>query len=304
MNPLAPGVEERIAHLWGATLDDVLAGRLDTPTFTTEPVDGVTAEDRHLPDGRRLARRYEPTASVPGPAPGIVWVHGGAWVSGDLDMPEADAVARRLASWCGAVVWSVDYRLAPTHTHPAAVDDVTTVLEWAAADPAVDPERLHLGGASAGAHLAAAAVAGAPPLASLTLAYPAIDPIDGPYGTDRPDACPELLWFDRSVVAGAFSLYLGTATAAPAIPRRALPLHGDLSVWPPTLVTLSTLDALAPQGELVAERLNAAGVPVVVDRHDDLLHGFLDQCGDVPAADAALRRVAYFLDEGRLEKHP
>ncbi len=45
-------------------------------------------------------------------------------------------------------------------------------------------------------------------------------------------------------------------------------------------------------------------MPVVVDRHDDLLHGFLDQCGDVPAADAALRRVAYFLDEGRLEKHP
>lgn len=294
MSGLAPGVEARIAHLWGATLDDVLAGRLETPTFTTEPVAAVSAEDRHLPDGRRLARRYEPAEPTPGLRPGIVWVHGGAWVSGDLDMPEADAVARRLASWCGAVVWSVDYRLAPAHTHPAAIDDVTTVLEWAAADPAADPERLHLGGASAGAHLAAAAVAGAPPLAGLTLAYPAIDPIDGPYGTDRPDTCPELLWFDRSVVAGAFSLYLGTATAA-----LALPLRGDLSVWPPTLVTLSTLDALAPQGELVAERLAAAGVPVAVDRHDDLLHGFLDQCGDVAAADAALRRVALFVDEGR-----
>ncbi len=296
---LAPGVEPLSAHLHGQTLDDVLAGRVEAPVQVPAPVLDVVAVDAELPgldDGPAVpVRRYAPEAASSGPRPGVVWVHGGAWMFGDLDQPEADAVARRLCRTLDAIVWSVDYRLAPTHTFPAALDDVIAAFTAAAADPDVDPALLALGGASAGGNLAAGAAQalrdrGLPP-AVVFLAYPATDPAGGPYPADRPEVCPPLLWFDEPTTNGAFSLYLGGATD----PRYAVPAAGDLAGLPPTLVTTSTLDGLADQALRYVDLLTTAGVEVEHHAVDGLLHGYLNMCGTVDAADAALERHAAWL---------
>jgi acetyl esterase len=220
-----------------------------------------------------------------------VWVHGGAWVGGDLDMPEAHAVAPRLAARLSAVVVSVDYRLAPAHPYPAALDDVVAAFEWLGRLPGVEPGRLALGGASAGGNLAAGAAqnlrdrGGVQPDACV-LAYPATDPLGGPYEGARPAVCPPLLWFDRALTSLAFEVYLAGADAvAPAVPAA-----GDLRGLPPTLITTSALDALEPQAVRFGELLAAAGTEVTHHRVDGVLHEYLDLCGDVAVADDALRR--------------
>lgn len=294
---LAPGVEALVAHLHGKTYDDVMAGTIDTPAHDPSPVAGVESADIDLPGVPPVpVRRYEPTAAAASARPAVVWVHGGAWMFGDLDQPEADAVARRLAAQLDAVVFSVDYRLAPAHTFPAALDDVVAAFDGAVDDPAVDPVRVALGGASAGGNIAAGAAqrlrdrGGAQP-AAVFLAYPATDPVGGPYPEHRPDVCPDLLWFGQEITAGLFSLYLGgTADTAYAVPA-----DGELAGLPPTLVTTSTLDALETQAVRYAELLRAAGVEVEQHRVDGVLHGYLSMAGTVDAADAALRRHASWL---------
>jgi len=221
-------------------------------------------------------------------------------MGGDLDMPEADAVARRLSRLLDAVVVSVDYRLAPQAPYPAALDDVVAAFEATANDPAVDADRVALGGASAGGNLAAGAAQelrdrGGPVPAVVLLAYPATDPVGGPYVGERPDLCPELLWFDGALTGATFSVYLAGRDPHPY----AVPAAGTLEGLPPTLVTTAEYDALAPQGVRYAELLRAAGVEAEHARVDGVLHGYLDLVGAVAAADRALEQHAAWV-AGRL----
>ncbi|MBX3314068.1 MAG: alpha/beta hydrolase [Actinobacteria bacterium] len=288
---LAPGVAPLIAHLHGRTAQDLLAGGAADPAPPPRPVHGVVAADVALPgDPPVAARRYEPTGGA-GSGTGIVWVHGGAWVFGTLDDAEADAVARRLCDALDAVVVSVDYRLAPRHRHPAALDDVVASFEALVTDDAVEPTRTVLGGASAGGHLAAAASQvlrdrGGPAPAAVFLAYPATNPPGGPYPADRPDVVPDLLWLDRAKTNLLFGVYADGRPEAPYL----LPAGGTLTGLPPTLVTTSTLDALEPQALRYVELLRRAGIEVEHHPCTGLLHGYLSMVGVVDAADDALAR--------------
>ena len=128
---------------------------------------------------------------------------------------------------------------------------------------------------------------------ALFLAYPATDPVSGPWPeTDRPEVCPELLWFDRRFLRGIFSIYLGGAPAD----ATAIPAAGALERLPPTLITTAEYDALAPQAERFAELARAAGRRVEMHAISGVLHGYLNLVGSgVEAADDALRRHVAWL---------
>ena len=296
---LAPGVEPLIARLRGKTMADIAAGNVEPPEHDPAPVPGVEAVDLELPGTPPVpVRRYEPSQPGAGSRPAVVWVHGGAWMFGTLDEPEADAVSRRLCRQLDAIVVSVDYRLAPANTFPAALDDVVAAFTATLQDPAVDADRVVLGGASAGGNLVAGAAQrlrdeGGRQPAAVFLAYPATDPAGGPYPAERPEVCPELLWFDRASTSFLFDIYLGDAPET----TYAVPAAGSLAGLPPTLITTSSLDGLEDQALRYGEQLRAEGVTVEVHRIPDLLHGYLSMCGTVPAADAALERHGRWLQE-------
>jgi acetyl esterase/lipase len=256
---------------------------------TTERADR-TLEGPHGPIPVRVYRA--------GDGPTFVWCHGGGWMGGDLDMPEADAVARAAAHALGGVVVSVDYRLAPDHVFPVPEDDVVAAFEAAAADPSLsaDPGRVALGGASAGAHLAslaAARLSGAARPAALLLAYPAADPFDGPYER-RPEEIPKERWLGRGATRWLFGGHLGSAydlTAPDAVvPDDAIPTRVVTNDLPPTLVTTAEVDGLTPQALHYVERLRAVGVDVTHHHVDGTHHGYLNEVGASATADAALAR--------------
>ena len=235
---LDPIIRQRVAHLYGKSLRDLLAGKISEPAaVATEDVANVEALDREIA-GRHgpIPVRVYTAGDRPDPTPAMVWCHGGAWMAGDLDMAEADAVSRRIAAGVAGIVVSVDYRLAPAHTYPVPLDDVVEAFEATACGPlarefAIDGDRVALGGTSAGGDLAASAALvladrGVRRAAALLLAYPATNPVDGPWPDEtRPEECPELLWFDGTWTPGIFSIYLGGAE--PVSP--AVPALGDLS---------------------------------------------------------------------------
>lgn len=313
---LAPTVAARVAHLFDATVQQVLSGEVPgVPSAPPMARADVERDDGEVPGpaGPVPVRWYRPVEAHPGRGghaglPALVWAHGGGWRHGGLDMAEADSVAQVVAASVPCVVVSVDYRLVPDHRHPAAVDDVVAVHRAVAAGasgPAVDPARVALGGASAGGHLAAVATlalrdaaasaeragGGATP-AALWLAYPVTDPVGGPYEDRHPD-CPPVLWLDRETTSSLFGAYVGADPAqvgAPVVPGRA-----DLAGLPPLLVTTAECDGLAAQARTFVGRAARAGVDVTHHRVGAVLHGYLDTVGDEPLADAALARHAGWL---------
>jgi acetyl esterase len=221
-----------------------------------------------------------------GPGPvhaGLVWVHGGAFVSGSLRMAEAHFVGLSLAAR-GIAVLSLDYRKALHGVrYPAAADDVLTGWTWAVAEAGrfgVPAGRLHLGGASAGASLAAGVAkrlrdgAGEPP-ASLALVYPSLHAELPPGEPDRLAAVRA----DRSAVyfapdwVAALSRHYGDDLDDPY----AFPANGDLSGLPRTLVLNCEVDTLRGSGEAFAERLREAGGEVVVHLEPSAVHGCLGE---------------------------
>lgn len=304
---LDPDVAAQVAHLFDATLAQVLSGEVSgPPAAAAMHLDDVEVTDGEIPGpgGPVRIRRYRSTDLGPGePAPALVWAHGGGWRYGGLDMPEADSVAQVAASTLRGEVVSVDYRLAPAHPFPAALDDVVAAYRWVRDGDhgwSVDRQRVALGGASAGAHVVAGATlafrdAGDPP-AALWLAYPVTDPLGGPYPDEPHPDCPPLLWLDADAVAGLFAAYVGDDVDRDRLPVAAVPARADLSGFPPTLVTTAEADALTPQAQAFAARARAAGVEVTEHHVDGLLHGYLNTVGDSRPADAALARHLGWLD--------
>jgi acetyl esterase len=226
----------------------------------------------------------------------VTYLHGGGWVMGDLDTH--DPVCRRVANALGAVVVAVDYRLGPEHRHPAAVDDTTTAMAWVAAH---HPGRVRgVVGDSAGATLAAVAALatrGTPvePAAQMLL-YPATDP-----SQSRPSVrangegyfltATDIVWFLRQYVSG------GPADGSLDL------LAADVAGAAPAVVATAEFDPLRDEGDAYAERLRAAGVPVVHLPGPGLIHGYFGFLGLAEAADRQSAAVLAAFD-ALLDGHP
>lgn len=267
----------------------------------------VRVEDRSIPGPRGPVplRLYTPSDAT-SRMPALLWVHGGGFVAGSIDMPEADVVARELAHRARALVITVDYRLAgPGTLYPASPDDVQAAWRWFA-DQAesleADPDLLQLGGCSAGGNLAVATArreldAGRPGPAALLLGYPALHfptpAIEG-LGVEE---LPDILRFRPENNLGILQGYLGRIHD---IPTEVMPGHGSVEGLPPTLLALSGVDELRASGELFALQLRSVGIHVVVDVAEGLPHGHLN-IPPVPALseiDRSLARLAEALRTG------
>ncbi|WP_304118277.1 alpha/beta hydrolase [Mycolicibacterium bacteremicum] len=236
-------------------------------------------------------RVYRPESSDARP-PVVLFLHGGGWVVGDLD--SYDGTAREHAVGAGAVVVSVDYRLAPEHPYPAAVDDVWAVTQWVAehADElGADATRIAVAGDSAGGNLAAVVAllardAGLD-LRMQLLWYPATTwDTSLPSFTENADA-PIL---GRGAVGGFSKLYAGDTDLknppATLVPARAESLAGVA----PAYIAVAGHDPLRDDGVRYGELLTTAGVPVQVHNAATLVHGYLGYHGVVPAATEATDR--------------
>ncbi|WP_084258575.1 alpha/beta hydrolase [Microtetraspora malaysiensis] len=227
-------------------------------------------EDRTVPADPDVAVRIYRPRQAQG---AIVWLHGGGMVFGDLDTEHPWAA--RIADGSGAMVISVDYRRAPEHRFPAALDDAYAALSWTAehaAELGIDPERIAVGGHSAGAGLAAAVALRAraeqgPPIRFQLLNEPGLDDRQETWSqrhfTDTP-------WHDRDKITTAWRHYLGSAPATPyAAPARA----ADLSGLPPAYIATAEFDPVRDEGIGYALRLLQAGVSVELHQWPGTFHG-------------------------------
>ncbi|MBU8810369.1 alpha/beta hydrolase [Mycolicibacterium goodii] len=255
----------------------------------------LNVQDRTIdgPAGPIPVRVYRPPTPENVKLPVVLFFHGGGWSVGDLD--SYDTTARRHAAGAEAVVVSVDYRLAPEHPYPAAVDDVWAATQWVAAHAdefGGDAERLAVAGDSAGGNLAAvvsqlARDTGAPALRFQLLWYPATTwDTSLPSFTENADA--PILAIDA--VKGFSAWYAGhvdlTDPPATLVPARA----ADLSGLAPAYIAVAGHDPLRDDGVRYGELLAAAGVAVEVHNADTLVHGYLGYSGVVPAATEAFDR--------------
>jgi acetyl esterase len=248
-------------------------------------------EDRTIAAGGQQlrVRIYRPDGLGGGPAPVLVFFHGGGFVLGDLESHDRDC--RALANRGGCVVVAVDYRLAPEHPFPAAVDDGWAALAWVhehAAEIGVDSDRIAVGGDSAGGNVAAVTALWARdegvPLRFQLLIYPAVDSWDVDYPSRAENAMGFLL--DEQAMEWFGEQYLGDADLHDwrLAPMQA-PRHDGLA---PALVITAEYDPLRDEGEAYAAKLAAAGVPATASRYDGMIHGFFGLGSIIPAARPAV----------------
>jgi len=210
--------------------------------------------------------------------PVLVYFHGGGWVLGDLD--SVDSLCRSLANAADCVVVSVDYRLAPEHKFPAAVEDAYSATKWTANSATSfsgDPRRIAVGGDSAGGNLAAAVSLMArdkhgPPIVFQLLIYPATNHA---FDTTSYSDNTEGYWLSKDDMRWFWNHYLRDEEDGRnpyASPSRA----ADLRSLPPAFVITAEFDPLRDEGEAYAARLRERGVPVKVARYDGMIHDFVN----------------------------
>jgi len=240
-----------------------------------------------------------------GTRPCLVWMHGGAFIAGDLDMPEADWFSRELARRAGAVVVSVDYRLCNDGVHyPVPHDDVVAAARWArdnASGLGIDPARVSLGGASAGANLAAGAALklrdadGEPPAGLIFVygvAHSVIPPLSAEHAALMREV-PALLTFPPEATSAFNVNYLGGPVST--ADGYAFPALADLRGLCPTLVLNAEYDDLRASGQAFAAALAAAGVDVRQVMATSMLHGFLNLPATIGPVSDALDLIAWTL---------
>ena len=238
------------------------------------------ASTRHIDEpsaGARVRIRVdEPPTERAGPRPLAVYIHGGGWMFCDMNTPAW--LTTRLAVATGAVVASIDYRLAPEHPFPAALDDCWTALNWVvdnASTLGADAERVALLGDSAGGNLSAilclmARDSGELPIRHQTLIYPALDlTLSSP--SIETEAHHGVL--ARPQIEVLYRAYLG---AADPTDWRVSPLYADdLHGLPPAHILVCGHDTLRDDGIRYAERLRSHEVPVRLENYASMPHGFL-----------------------------
>lgn len=279
-------------------------------TAAGPPTVSTRRESAPGPHGPVPVRIYAPTAEVPAGAPCLVWLHGGGFIGGDLDMHEADWTAREVCASAGAVVVSVDYRLAVGGVcYPVPHDDTVAAITWVrdqAGNLGIDPARITIGGASAGGNLTAGAAVklrdqdGWVP-AALALVYPVLHArIPSPSlllaaalaelppvfrtspGEERP--------LTVNYLGGPLSSADGYAFAAGAV----------LDGLCPTLVLNAEYDNLRPSGEAFTAALALAGVDVLQVTVRGMLHGFLNLPSEVGPVRRCLDLISETVTRGGL----
>lgn len=280
-----------------------------TPLEAREFFDQRTADLDAEPDVGEMFDR-----TVPGPAgeipirvyrpvdatddtPCVLFFHGGGWVIGSVDTH--DLVCRALTEATAATVVSVEYRLAPEHPFPAAIDDCEAVTRWVAdngAEIGVNGDRLAVCGDSAGGNLAAAvslSCADGPKISAQALVYPAVDLSN----TER--ASIERNGVGYLLEKPGIRWFVGHYAPAQAMrfDPRCSPILGDLAGQPPAIVLTAEFDPLLDEGKDYADALAKAGVPVEYTRFDGQVHTFFAQVGFLDASLDSVRMIARFFEK-------
>ena len=237
--------------------------------------DGMTIENVTIPTGR--LRIYRPDA-VPASSPVLFWIHGGGFIQGAPEQDDRTSIA--FAKELGIIVVAVAYRLAPKHPYPAPMDDVHAGLGWVvehADELGIDPDRIVIGGASAGAGLAAGLVlrlhdeGEVKPVFQL-LVYPMLD--DRTVLREGVDSTYMRGWIPQNNHFG-WRAYLGSEPGGPSAPEYAAPgRRTNLTGLPPTWIGVGTNDLFHDEDLDYARRLTEAGVPCQVTVVDGAFHGF------------------------------
>lgn len=268
----------RVETMTAPQLRDVIRQRIVLP-LDPQPIGNVVNRTAPGPAGDIGVRIYWPTESS-GPPPLIVFAHGGGFVFCDLD--SHDEFCRAMANGVGAIVVSVDYRLAPESPWPAAVDDVYAVTDWVArqADElGGDPSRLLVAGDSAGGNLATVTALlardrGGPAVAGQLLVYPVI-------AADFDTASYRDCGAGYYNTAAAMAWYWDQYVPDPADRRHptASPLRAELSGLPPAVVISAGYDPLCSEDESYAKALAASRVTTIHRHYDGAIHGFVTMAG-------------------------
>jgi acetyl esterase len=241
------------------------------------------------PAGPLRFRAYTPLSAA-AVSPGIVYFHGGGFVIGDLD--SYDGFCRLLANESGCRLISIDYRLAPEHKFPAALEDAWAAIRWVAAHAAslgIDANRIAVGGDSAGGNLAAlicqrAQKAGGPKIALQVLFCPSTDLVGE---TESHHAFAEGYFLEEASMRWFREQYSPPLDPGDA---RASPLRAaDLSGLPPAHIHTAAFDPLRDEGKAYADRLEQAGVKVRYTCHQGMIHHFYGMAGAIPYARTALK---------------
>jgi len=288
----------------GMEIEEARAHRLLEAQIVAErpPIPMARVEEVEIPGpaGPIAARLYVPREPSDAPLPLLVYFHGGGWVIGDLDTH--DGPCRFIAANSGAQVLAVDYRLAPEHPFPAAVEDAFAAYVWATGypdDPPLAVDRVAVGGDSAGANLAAAVClqarnGNAPPPEMQLLIYPVTEcseemPSRRTFGDGFLLTRPDMDFFERN--------YLPPGTDR-SDPRVSILQADDLGGLPPAYVAVAGFDPLYDEGGAYAERLREAGVQVALRRHPGLIHTFANLTAICPSARAAMMEACGALRMG------
>ncbi|MEM7798581.1 MAG: alpha/beta hydrolase [Chloroflexota bacterium] len=283
----------------GVGLEDIPATRdylgklLKEMAAQAPPMPGIKTSDHFTPgaegDPDVMVRIYQPENAAE-TLPGMLWIHGGGYVLGDVEGDDLKAKSMVLGINC--VVAAVEYRLAPEHPYPAPLEDCYAALKWFsehAAEFGVDPQRIAIGGASAGGGLAAglgllARDRGEVDVAYQLLIYPMID--DSNIDQAEDGIADTEVWTRRNNLIGWRS-YLGQEPGGEGISQYAAPIRAtDLSGLPPTYIGVGTPDLFLKENFTYAQRLIEAGVPTEFHVYRDGFHGF---DGFAAMSDAAQR---------------
>jgi acetyl esterase len=292
-------IDQKLAHAtapqWDLPIDEVRAAfaGLWTPALTGAPVEVRKVEDRAL--GGVAARTFTPDGP-PHPAL-LIYFHGGGYVKGGL--AETDAFCRRLAKSTGRLVASVDYRLAPEHPFPAALDDAYAATAWAfehAAQLGATRDSFAVCGESAGGNLAAVVCLLANSRQEITISHQVLlQPVTDFTLSQPSTAMPatECL-VPRDDLAWYYRTYYGAARDLRDL--RVSPLWADdVSGLPRALISAAEYDTLRDEAAAYAAKLRSAGVDVTYSCYPGMIHGFLGMSGLVQEAQQAIDDIARFL---------
>ncbi len=245
------------------------------------------------PGGELPVRVYTPEGA--GPFPVLVYFHGGGYVIGNLEM--VDSICQTLTNGAECVVVSVEYRLAPEHKFPAAIEDGYAATLWVAENAAVingDVSRIAVGGESAGGNLAAVVALMArdrlqPPLVYQLLIYPIAH--HSSLSTESRRLYGENYFLTTDTIAWFAQQYLPAGEDGKNAYISPL-LAEDVTNLPPGLIITAEYDPLRDEGEAYGDRLQKAGAAVKVSRYPDTIHGFINLAGMLTLGQQALKEAA------------
>jgi acetyl esterase len=288
--------------LWEQTIDEVRSGiRASSLQLAAPSTDVHSVVDRTMSvqGGTVGLRIYTPRPASDGElSPIVVHFHGAGFVAGDLDTH--DSIARFHCKHADAVVIAVDYRLAPEHPFPAAVDDAYAAVEWAVAHALElrgNARKIAVLGDSAGGNLSAvvcqvAKARNGPPIAFQALVYPVVDFSLAAAYPSRTQFGGGDFFLSKRDMEFFRSRYLADVDRQASDPRVSPLLASDLTGLPPALVVTAGCDPLRDEGKAYADRLAAAGVPVEYHCFEGTIHAFMSFAGAIPAGAEGLAFIA------------